>query len=50
MQVDDSPSQAERMREALTVIAEVTNSERLRQFLATGVDRMSFIYDIERGS
>ena len=27
------------MREALNVIAEVTNSERLRQFLATGADR-----------
>ncbi len=30
------------MREALNVIAEVTNSERLRQFLATGRDRRSF--------
>lgn len=27
------------MREALNVIAEVTDSERLRQFLATGLDR-----------
>ena len=27
------------MREALGVIAEVTNSERLRQFLSTGADR-----------
>ena len=31
------------MREALSVIAEVTNSERLRQFLATGSDRGSRI-------
>ncbi|KAI0756006.1 cysteine proteinase [Daedaleopsis nitida] len=38
MRVEDSPSQAERMREALSVIADVTNSERLRQFLATGSD------------
>ncbi|RPD69337.1 cysteine proteinase [Lentinus tigrinus ALCF2SS1-7] len=38
MRVEDQPSQAERMREALSVIAEVTNSERLRQFLATGAD------------
>ncbi|KAH9911282.1 cysteine proteinase [Epithele typhae] len=38
MRIEDSPSQAERMREALGVIAEVTNSERLRQFLTTGTD------------
>ncbi|TFK84094.1 cysteine proteinase [Polyporus arcularius HHB13444] len=38
MRVEDQPSQAERMREALSVIAEVTNSDRLRQFLATGAD------------
>lgn len=38
------------MREALSVIAEVTNSERLRQFLVTGVDRKLFIYDIEHDS
>ncbi|PCH34498.1 cysteine proteinase [Wolfiporia cocos MD-104 SS10] len=38
MRVDDQPSQAERMREALTVIAEVTGSERLRQYLTTGQD------------
>lgn len=31
------------MREALNVIAEVTNSERLRQFLATGRDRGWFL-------
>ncbi|KAI8980637.1 cysteine proteinase [Trametes punicea] len=38
MRIEDQPSQAERMREALSVIAEVTNSDRLRQFLATGQD------------
>ncbi|KAI0776350.1 cysteine proteinase [Trametes elegans] len=38
MRIEDQPSQAERMREALSVIAEVTNSDRLRQFLATGTD------------
>ncbi|OJT05642.1 hypothetical protein TRAPUB_3565 [Trametes pubescens] len=38
MRVEDQPSQAERMREALSVIAEVTNSDRLRHFLATGQD------------
>ncbi len=31
------------MREALTVIAEVTDSQRLRQFLETGVDRKWFL-------
>jgi ubiquitin carboxyl-terminal hydrolase 25/28 len=35
--------QMEKMREALQVIAEVRNSERLRQFLVTGLDRMSWI-------
>ncbi|PIL31016.1 hypothetical protein GSI_05709 [Ganoderma sinense ZZ0214-1] len=38
MRIEDQPSQADRMREALNIIAEVTNSERLRQFLATGRD------------
>lgn len=35
--------QMEKMRDALQVIAEVRNSERLRQFLATGQDRMFWI-------
>ena len=35
--------QMEKMREALQVISEVRNSDRLRQFLATGSDRMSWI-------
>ena len=52
LKVEDQPSQAERMREALSVIAEVTNSDRLRQFLATGQDRtfipvLSQWFDIE---
>ncbi|KAH9914723.1 hypothetical protein B0H21DRAFT_816617 [Amylocystis lapponica] len=38
MRVEDQPSQTERMREALNVIAEVTDSARLRQFLETGSD------------
>lgn len=38
-QVTEQPSQDERMREAMSVIAEVRDSERLRQFLKTGVDR-----------
>lgn len=29
----------EKMKEALSVIAEVTNSERIRKFLETGTDR-----------
>lgn len=35
--------QMEKMRDALQVIAEVRNSERLRQFLTTGQDRMFWI-------
>lgn len=31
----------DKMKEALTVIAETRDSERLRQFLATGQDRTS---------
>ncbi|EKM61525.1 uncharacterized protein PHACADRAFT_85514 [Phanerochaete carnosa HHB-10118-sp] len=38
MRVEDQPSQADRMREALTVIMEATDSERLRKFLETGRD------------
>ncbi|KAI0652778.1 cysteine proteinase [Trametes meyenii] len=38
MRVEDQPSQAERMKEALGVIAEVTNNDRLKQFLITGQD------------
>lgn len=32
------------MREALSVIADVRESERLRQFLATGTDRTQTVY------
>ncbi|KAF9011085.1 hypothetical protein BDQ17DRAFT_1345443 [Cyathus striatus] len=38
MRLEETPLQADRMREALTVIAEVRNSDRLRQFLETGQD------------
>ncbi|KAI0749035.1 hypothetical protein C8Q74DRAFT_1374129 [Fomes fomentarius] len=38
MRIEDQPSQLEKMREALSVIAEVTNSERVRQYLTTGTD------------
>jgi ubiquitin carboxyl-terminal hydrolase 25 len=37
--VEDQPGQADKMREALTVIAEVRDNDRLRQFLKTGYDR-----------
>ncbi|KAI1791667.1 hypothetical protein LXA43DRAFT_389666 [Ganoderma leucocontextum] len=50
--IEDRPDQSERMREALDVIAEVTNSERLRQFLATGHDpvTMNAGPDMSRGT
>ncbi|KAI0095055.1 hypothetical protein BDY19DRAFT_916041 [Irpex rosettiformis] len=38
MRVEDQPAQADKMREALNVIAEVRDSSRLRQFLETGLD------------
>ncbi|KZT63625.1 cysteine proteinase [Daedalea quercina L-15889] len=38
MRVEDQPSQTDKMKEALSVIAEVTNSDRLRKFLDTGID------------
>ncbi|CAL1693817.1 unnamed protein product [Somion occarium] len=38
MRVEDQPSQGDKMREALTVIAEFTDSQRLRSFLETGQD------------
>ena len=37
--MEDQPSQADKMREALSVIAEFTESQRLRGFLETGQDR-----------
>ena len=37
--MEDQPSQADKMREALSVIAEFTESQRLRRFLETGQDR-----------
>lgn len=39
MKVQDAPSQLERMKEALLVLAEARNSSRLREFLRSGTDR-----------
>ena len=39
LKLEETPLQIEKMREAMTVIAEVRDSERLRQFLSTGQDR-----------
>ncbi|KAJ3512278.1 hypothetical protein NLJ89_g3608 [Agrocybe chaxingu] len=38
MRLEETPTQLDKMQEAMTVIAEVRDSERLRQFVATGVD------------
>ncbi|KAG6840763.1 hypothetical protein C0991_004548 [Blastosporella zonata] len=38
MRMDESPSQFEKMKEAMSVIAEVRDSQRLRQFLELGRD------------
>ncbi|TFY55421.1 hypothetical protein EVG20_g9326 [Dentipellis fragilis] len=38
MRVEDQPSQADRMREAMAVIAEFKDSARLREFLKSGAD------------
>ncbi|KAK7686516.1 hypothetical protein QCA50_010114 [Cerrena zonata] len=38
MRVEDQPSQSDKMREALAVIADFTDSQRLREFLETGQD------------
>jgi ubiquitin carboxyl-terminal hydrolase 25/28 len=38
-QVEDQPNQVDRMREAVSVIAEMRDSDRLRKFLETGSDR-----------
>jgi hypothetical protein len=39
VRIEEQPSQIDKMREALSVIAEVRDSARLRQFLETGQDR-----------
>ena len=39
LKLEETPLQIEKMREAMTVIAEVRDSERLRQFLSSGQDR-----------
>ncbi|KAL0951889.1 hypothetical protein HGRIS_008546 [Hohenbuehelia grisea] len=38
MRLDEQPTQAEKMRDALSIIAEIRDSERLRLFHATGSD------------
>ncbi|KAL0565497.1 ubiquitin-specific protease ubp2 [Marasmius crinis-equi] len=38
MRLDEQPTQVERMQEAMSVIAEVRNSERLREFIRTSQD------------
>ncbi|KAF8628269.1 hypothetical protein AX15_004037 [Amanita polypyramis BW_CC] len=38
MRLEEQPMQMDKMREGLLVIAEVRNSERLRQFIASGQD------------
>ncbi|KAH9019093.1 hypothetical protein EDB84DRAFT_1625466 [Lactarius hengduanensis] len=38
MRVEDQPNQVDRMREAVAVIAEMRDSDRLRKFLETGSD------------
>lgn len=38
MRLDETPSQLDKMQEALAVIAEIRESERLRQFIASGQD------------
>ena len=40
-QVEEQASQVDRLREALSVITEVTQSQRLKVFLDTGRDRKS---------
>lgn len=39
VQIEETPMQAEKMREALSVIAEARDDERIRLFLGTGQDR-----------
>jgi ubiquitin carboxyl-terminal hydrolase 25/28 len=41
-QVEEQPSQTEKMKEALSIIAEIRDSVRLRQFIETGQDRQSY--------
>jgi ubiquitin carboxyl-terminal hydrolase 25/28 len=38
-QVEDQPNQIDKMREAVSAIAEMRDSNRLRRFLETGNDR-----------
>lgn len=38
-QLEETPNQLDKMREAMLCIAEVRDSERLRQFITSGMDR-----------
>ena len=44
MQLEETPLQIEKMQEAIHVIAEVRDSNRLRQFVTTGRDRMPWFF------
>ena len=44
IQVEDQPSQLDRMKGAMQFIADYTGSERLQRFLKTGSDRTSFVF------
>ncbi|KAF8079191.1 hypothetical protein FPV67DRAFT_101469 [Lyophyllum atratum] len=46
MRMDELPSQIDKMREAMTVIAEVRDSQRLRQFIEMGQDPGEIIVPI----
>lgn len=41
LQLEETPAQLDKMREAMLCIAEVRESERLRQFVTSGMDRRS---------
>ncbi|KII93273.1 hypothetical protein PLICRDRAFT_35462 [Plicaturopsis crispa FD-325 SS-3] len=53
IRVQEQPSQDDKMREALSLIAEIRDSERIRQFLQTGADPGDIIapvrQDLPRG-
>ncbi|KAF8485668.1 hypothetical protein F5888DRAFT_1763533 [Russula emetica] len=48
MRVEDQPNQVDRMREAVSVIAEMRDSDRLRKFLETGTDPGEFVLAIRQ--
>ena len=44
--MEDQPLQGDKMRDALSVIAEVRDTHRLREFLSTGRDSKSSLYSL----